>query len=231
MRLDRHSSRGPGDVSLDQLRVNRVGQVEELVVERKGRVVPSRTRVQEPAATKAQLDEQLLLRPDAQLSRRHSNRLPGGIRGRDVDWDLSHDRRIRRVGDVDDQYPRVDVSAGPVGVSRGQDWRYRTAAVQISARVRPIRPIPDIDIVVEHRDRRVLAAVKQGVVADKLDIERGARTAYTNAVGLLCLPAGGRSEQEQRGEARRDRAQGSSTEYTTTHQNPPSSIDRSRKPT
>src|SRR6266568_932217 len=209
--------------------MHRVGQIEELVVEGKGRVVPAGTRVQEPATTKAQLDEQLLLRPHAQLSRRHSNRLPGGIRGRDLDWDLAHDRRTCRVGDVDDQYPRVQVRAGPVGVRRGQDCGYRTAAVEISARVGPIRPIPDIDIVVEHRDRGVLAAVEQRIVADKLDIERGARIAYTYAGGQLYLPAGGRREQEQRGETKREGAQ-ETTEYNTTHRNPPSSIDRSRKP-
>ena len=171
-------------MSLDQLRMYRVGQVEELVVKRKSRVVPAWTSVQEPTTAKAQLYEQLLLRPDAQLSRRHSDRLSCRVRGGDLDGNFAHHSRICWVGDVDDQYAWVDVGASPIGIGRRQDRDYRSAAVEISARVRPVRPIPDIDIVVEHRDRSILATAEQRVVSNKLDIERGARTANTYSVSL-----------------------------------------------
>src|SRR6266536_2371377 len=80
-----------------------LGQVEELDVERKGHVVPDRAGVDHRATAEGHHHQQLLLRPNPELA------------GGDPDLtrigrsDLTDNGRVRRIGDVRDQDPRVRV--------------------------------------------------------------------------------------------------------------------------
>jgi len=111
MRFHGASGRRRGHITLDEPGVHRVGQVEELEVERELGVVARGAGVDHVAAPEGHHHQQLLLRPDPQLT--------GG------DADVARERRpelpddvgLAGVGDVEDQYAWVHVGT-PGGAIR-----------------------------------------------------------------------------------------------------------------
>src|SRR5262249_50952588 len=93
----------------DQLRMHRIREAEELEVERKRRVVPARAGVEKATAAEGHLDQQLLLRPDAQFARGDADRLTGGVRNSDARRNLADHSRFGRILNVDDLDPRTYV--------------------------------------------------------------------------------------------------------------------------
>jgi hypothetical protein len=170
VRLHLRSGERGRHVVRDERRMHRVGEVEELDVEREGRVVPHWAGVDDRAAAESHHHQQLLLRPDAELARRDPDLARVG------QANLADDRRVRGVGDVGDQDPRVRVRAVLGQVSAG---------IAEAAGARAIGPVPDVDVVVVDRERGVHPArngvavelvTGEVVVPDELEIERCARS-------------------------------------------------------
>src|SRR5262245_33961209 len=131
MRLDRDAGARPGHMGTDQARVDRILEVVELVIEREGRVVTARADVDDSAAAEGQFDQELLRRPDPQLTRGDADWLPGRVGSSDRGGDLADHRRVRRRANVDYQYPGMDVRARTVWIRRRQDRRDGTSTIQV----------------------------------------------------------------------------------------------------
>src|SRR5215469_3755390 len=107
----------------------------ELDVERKGGVVARRAGVNDGTTAEVHDHQQLVLRPDAQLTRGDAYiALERGA-------DLSNDGRIRRVLDIEDQDARMRVRA----------VRARPARIADSTGAGTIGAVPDVHEVVEDR--------------------------------------------------------------------------------
>src|SRR5262245_26249661 len=160
-------------MALDQDWVHWVAEIKEFVVEGKGRIVASRTDVDDPTAAEAQLDEQLLLRPHPQLAGRDTHRLVGRVGGGDTGWDLTNHSRRSRVLDIDNEDARMHMGAGPVRIGGRQHRSDGTRAVGITTRVRAVAAVANVGVVLEERERGVHAAAEEGIVADQGEVAGG----------------------------------------------------------
>src|SRR5262245_18173117 len=215
VRLDRQAGSRPGHVPPDQHRMDRIADVEELVVERERRVVAPWTDVNRPATTERQLDQEFLLGPDAKLARGDADRLTGRVRRSDRDRNLSDHGRMGRVGDLDDEDAWMHVRARALLVVRRQDGRDWARAVQVAARVGPVRAVAHVNegpaMAREHRESGVHAPVEEGVVAHELEVLRRSRRSPTG-------PDANRSVDRRQ---QSNRSRRCDTDQQSFHENPP----------
>src|SRR2546427_13176603 len=181
MRLDREAGGRLGDVPLDELGMHRIAEIEKLVTEGKRDVVAAWAGMDRPAAAEAQLDEQLLLRPHPKLARGYAHRLAGRIGHSDACWDLADHCGGRWICNVDDEDARVDVCAGAVWIRGCQDGSDRPRAIQVAAGIRGVSAVPDIEEMVEVRQRRIHPSAEKRIVSDQAEVERGSRRSSARA--------------------------------------------------
>ena len=152
-------------VARDEGRMHRIGEVEELDVERERRVIPQWAGVDDGAAAEGHHHQQLFLRPDAELACCDPD-LAGVRRS-----DLTDHGRVRGICDVGDQDPWMRVRTGHDPAPRVAD----------PAGIRAVGAVPDVDVVVVDRERGVHAAREERIRPDQCEIERRTRSSASRS--------------------------------------------------
>jgi hypothetical protein len=159
-----------------------------------------RASMDHPAAPEVHHHQELFVRPHPQLSRG----LPLVDPRDELASELTHDGWTGGIRDVDDQDPGVNVRTGSVRCRWREDGRDGSRGVEISARVRSVGPVPDVDEVVEDRRSRVHPTghgipieleAGEVVVPDQREVRRGpGRSAARTDAGVR---AGERGRQDR----------------------------------